>query len=198
MVSSLPKYVSDDPDGTPSSRLYEGDLHSLLAHLSKLDQKVGIFGDKLNVVVQHLPTYASSWPPLGAGTSGPSAGARSAETSTPSHTGTTRDRHNRLPVQTGRLQWTSSVYTMMTMVGNGSSYNRHLSVDDVHSLSSSSSSSMQLKYVGLLFSSAIPRMSSQLLQPSQRDRAIVQLTEDCPHHEPRLAAVMVVISTLNN
>jgi len=105
MVSSLPKYVSDDPDGMPSSRLYEGDLHSLLAHMSKMDQKVAIFGDKLNVVVQHLHTYASNWPPLGAGTSGPSA--RSAETSTPSHTGTTCDRHDKQ--QASSADWATAV-----------------------------------------------------------------------------------------
>jgi len=91
MISSLPKYVSDDPDGMPSSRLYEGDLHSLLEHLSKIDQKVAIFDDKLNLVVQHLHMYASSWPALGAG---PGLSARPAVVSAPSHTAMSRDRHD--------------------------------------------------------------------------------------------------------
>ena len=88
MISSLLKYASEDPDGMPSSRLYEGDLHSLLEHLSKIDQKVAIFDDKFNLVVQHLYMYASSWPPLGAGP------GLSAEVSAPSHTAMSRDRHD--------------------------------------------------------------------------------------------------------
>jgi len=103
MFSSLPKYVSDDPDGMPSSRLYEGDLHSLMAHLSKLDQKVAIFDGKLDVVVQHLHMYTSNWPALEAG---PGPSNRSAETSTP-RAGTSRDRYDKQQVST--VDWATAV-----------------------------------------------------------------------------------------
>jgi len=53
MLSSLPLYVSDDPDGMPSSRLYEGDLQSLVAYLSKLDQKVAMFGNNFDCFLRH-------------------------------------------------------------------------------------------------------------------------------------------------
>ena len=107
MFSSLPKYVTDDPDGMPSSRLYEGDLHSLMAYLSKLDQKVAMFGDKLDLVAQHLHTCTTSWPALGAG-SGPSV--RSAETSTPSHTTASRDRHDKQ--QASSVEWAAAAYEL--------------------------------------------------------------------------------------
>ena len=104
LFSSLPKYVSDDPDGMPSSRLYEGDLHSLLAHLSKIDEKVAIFDDKLNLVVQHLHMYTSSWSSLGAGFGPP---ARPADMSTPLRTSTSHDRHDKQ--QASGVDWSTAV-----------------------------------------------------------------------------------------
>ena len=100
MFSSLPVYVSDDPDGMPSSQLYEGDLRGLMAHLSKLYQKVAIFDEKLNSAVQHLHMYTSSWPSPGA-EPGPSArSAMSAQL---------RMLHSRDKQQAASVDWASTV-----------------------------------------------------------------------------------------
>jgi len=101
MFSSLPVYVADDPDGMPSSRLYEGDLRGLMAHLSKLDQKVAIFDEKLNSVVQHLHMYTSSWPSPGAE---PGPSAKSVEMSAQ-----LRMSHSRDKQQPASVDWASTV-----------------------------------------------------------------------------------------
>ena len=40
LLSSMPKYVSANPDNIPSSRLFEGDLDILLTMIEKIGTKI--------------------------------------------------------------------------------------------------------------------------------------------------------------
>ena len=54
MLSSLPRYVSENPDNMPAIRLFEGDLKFLLSWLEKTDSKVDSFGIQLDTIMTQI------------------------------------------------------------------------------------------------------------------------------------------------
>jgi len=50
VTSSLPRYVSAGPDNMPSSRIYEGDLRSIMTVLEKMGGKIGELGSELATI----------------------------------------------------------------------------------------------------------------------------------------------------
>ena len=60
LTSNLPRYVSSNPDSMPSSRIYEGDLRSIMAVLllllDKMSDKIGELGRALSAISHDVNT----------------------------------------------------------------------------------------------------------------------------------------------
>jgi hypothetical protein len=70
LLSTLPTYVTDNPDKMPTLRLFDGDLSFLSARLDKLDDTLSNHGSMLATIVNDghhasRPTYASVVAPRG-------------------------------------------------------------------------------------------------------------------------------------
>ena len=53
-LSKLPRYVSSSPDNMPSIRLFESDMHFLLARLDKLENNLAGFGSAIAAITAEL------------------------------------------------------------------------------------------------------------------------------------------------
>ena len=58
-VSSLPTYVTDNPDKMPSTRLYEGDFSVIMSILEKMESKLNTFGSALSAISRDVYTLHS-------------------------------------------------------------------------------------------------------------------------------------------
>ena len=56
LTSNLPRYVSSNPDNMPSSRIYEGDLRSIMGVLDKMSDKIGELGRALSAISHDVNT----------------------------------------------------------------------------------------------------------------------------------------------
>jgi len=59
LLDQLPRYVSANPEASPSTRLCEGDLKFLFAYLDKIDNAIQGFGVQLSAVMQQV--HALQW-----------------------------------------------------------------------------------------------------------------------------------------
>jgi len=111
LISSLPRYVTDNPDNMPTARLFEGDLSFILKKFELFDNRIDSVGSAISAILNEIRQVVPSaqvslpeWPTLPTGRSAVNAANNN---SAPTRTTTSRQRS------------TSSVVDNANRAGNG-------------------------------------------------------------------------------
>jgi len=169
LLSSMPKYVSANPDNIPSSRLFEGDLNILMTMIEKIGTKMDQYGSTLSAIVREVNTLHSKFmsleqfPPLSV----------AANASAPVQSIQPRQSRSQLPAQPWQQQ-PSSQAPIETPGGN-SKDNNTASTADVTNKSKAGNSSADLDVQWSSLASSPQAAGNRF--------AVLALTDDDDNHD---------------